>query len=508
MSGCGAGSTAKSDPPPDASIGISVAVSPATAVVEAGAANTQLSASVTETSNQSVTWAVNGTPGGSPTLGVISSTGAYTPPTAVADTTDFKITATAQADTTKSASATVTVFATPRIGVRTVMGAGEFYDKMTGARFVPRGNNYVRLQKERLAYPVSALTEWHTTLSVGLYDSARVEQAFKDMEALGYNVVKVWMDCCGATTGLGNGSGDGLNPAYLANLADFIKRAKAYHIYVIITLDDLPKVGGYQQMIDPACLGAWPGCGNLEYTTTGGINADKKFWQDLIRGLVAQKAPMDGIFAYQLREEYTYPPDWQQESWAPPLPLLPTSGTFTAANGKTYNMADPAQVDQLKNDSLIYWTDKTRAAIQDLAPSALVGVGFVTGLNPYVPDFGVIAASTADFIDGHTGPGECCTLQQDMSGWGKPAGKSAKPVMVGETAARVAPFPVEADAAAALKQWQIDSCQQYGMTGWLLWSWDSSEQSTLGFDHWYATRGTGLVGQTMSPLSRPDACSP
>src|SRR5712692_651029 len=32
-----------------------------------------------------------------------------------------------------------------RIGVRVVNGIGEFYDRVTGQKFVPRGNNYIRL---------------------------------------------------------------------------------------------------------------------------------------------------------------------------------------------------------------------------------------------------------------------------------------------------------------------------------------------------------------------------
>lgn len=32
-----------------------------------------------------------------------------------------------------------------RIGIRVVNGVGEFYDRKTNKKFVPRGNNYIRL---------------------------------------------------------------------------------------------------------------------------------------------------------------------------------------------------------------------------------------------------------------------------------------------------------------------------------------------------------------------------
>ncbi len=497
------GGGGSSSPPPTPTPSVAVSVSPNSTILQTGGSVT-LTGTVLNSTNQNVSWSVNGISGGNSSVGVITSAGIYTSPAQVADTTDFTIAATSVADNTKSATAIVTVFAAPRISVRIANGAGEFYDRSTGAQFIPRGNNYLRFQAHALAPPVSATTVWHSTLSVGLYAPDNVEAAFTAMETYGYNLVKVWMDCCGATTGLGNPNGDGLNTLYVANLADFMRRAKAHHIYVIPTLDDLPKVGGYQQIIDSSCVLAWPACGNLEYTTTGGISADRKFWQDFIRALVAQKAPMDAIFAYQLREEFYYPPASQAVLWAT-LPLLPTSGMFTAVNGQTYDMSDPAARQQLMNDSLIFWTNNTRTAIQELAPGAGVGVGFVTNVNPTVPPFPVIAASTADFIDGHTGPGMGTTLEEDMDGWGKPPGPSAKPVMIGEMAASLASFSLESDAAAALKQWQVDSCQFF-INGWMLWTWDTAEQDSMGFAHWYAVRGSGLVGQTLAPATRPDPC--
>lgn len=64
---------------------------------------------VTGATNTSVTWEVNNTPGGSATIGTISATGVYTAPTQVPSPATVTVTVVSQADTTKSASAQVTV---------------------------------------------------------------------------------------------------------------------------------------------------------------------------------------------------------------------------------------------------------------------------------------------------------------------------------------------------------------------------------------------------------------
>src|SRR3979411_459836 len=73
---CGCGSAG---PPPQQ---IAVNVNPATITVRTGDTQ-QFFATVTGTSNLSVTWSVNGTPGGDTTNGIISPAGLYTPPAQV-----------------------------------------------------------------------------------------------------------------------------------------------------------------------------------------------------------------------------------------------------------------------------------------------------------------------------------------------------------------------------------------------------------------------------------------
>jgi hypothetical protein len=93
-------------PPPPPSIEVSVA--PASGSVLLGNQAT-FSAAVTNTTNTSVSWSVNGVAGGNAAVGLISSAGVYTAPADLPSPAAVQISATSQADTTKSGSATETV---------------------------------------------------------------------------------------------------------------------------------------------------------------------------------------------------------------------------------------------------------------------------------------------------------------------------------------------------------------------------------------------------------------
>ena len=69
----------------------------------------QFTVAVTNTTNTSVTWKVSGVNGGNATFGTVSSSGLYKAPNNVPSPAKVSVTAISAADTTKSASASVTV---------------------------------------------------------------------------------------------------------------------------------------------------------------------------------------------------------------------------------------------------------------------------------------------------------------------------------------------------------------------------------------------------------------
>ncbi len=92
-------------PPPI--LPITISISPASAALEPGK-QVQFMATVTNTTNTGVTWQVNGTTGGSPSTGTITTGGLYTAPTTL-PSVQITVTAVSQADTSVSVSATVTI---------------------------------------------------------------------------------------------------------------------------------------------------------------------------------------------------------------------------------------------------------------------------------------------------------------------------------------------------------------------------------------------------------------
>jgi len=117
---------------------ISVQVSPATATIRAGGQQS-FSATVTGSTNQSVTWSVNGVAGGSAATGMISAQGMYTAPVALPNPNTIAISATSAADATKQGTSAVTL-ENPLPVLTAVtpnsMGVGGFQITLTGSGFV------------------------------------------------------------------------------------------------------------------------------------------------------------------------------------------------------------------------------------------------------------------------------------------------------------------------------------------------------------------------------------
>jgi len=106
--GCGGGGAGSVAPPPPPPPSITINVTPQTGKVLLGG-TLSFTAAVSNTSDTSVVWSVNGIAGGSVQVGTISADGFYMAPTDLPSTGAVQVTATSQADSSKSANATVTV---------------------------------------------------------------------------------------------------------------------------------------------------------------------------------------------------------------------------------------------------------------------------------------------------------------------------------------------------------------------------------------------------------------
>jgi hypothetical protein len=109
MTGCGGGGGGGMETPPPT---VTVSVSPQLAAVAAGTQTQQFTATVTGSADTTVNWSVDGIAGGSSTVGTISGSGLYSPPTTGGTHT---ITATSQANASDSDSASIAVTDLPGV---------------------------------------------------------------------------------------------------------------------------------------------------------------------------------------------------------------------------------------------------------------------------------------------------------------------------------------------------------------------------------------------------------
>jgi hypothetical protein len=406
-----------------------------------------------------------------------------------------QITATSVADGTKSGSLTLIVFAAPAIAVRQQNGHGEFYTTRDGALFVPRGHDYLHFNPTMTRLMDGNVGYGRSTLNSTLYDPVRTEQAMVGMESQGYNVVRIFLDIL-QKGDIGNESGTGLSQKYIANLVDFMMRAKAHNIYVLPIFSELPWAGGYRDFIT-GDLQTNFGTYNIQILTTPGVKACQQFWTDLIDGLVAAHAPMDALLAYELMGEFYI------DNSMPPMDK--TSGTVQTANGSTYDLSDPVSRVALQNDNMVYFAKSTRDAIHSLNPSAIVVMGFFeyNGTNP--PPYPAIATSDIDFVDLHGWPDSAGTsIDQLVANW-QVNGDFRKPIVMGEYDGFQDVYPTTAQAADGLKAWQVASCNS-GFSGWMLWTWDTDPNELPGLNIWSALSGSGEINQALAPVNRPNAC--
>ncbi len=116
-----------------------VMVSPATANARPGDPPLQFAATVSGTSNAALTWSVNGTVGGSATLGLINSSGLYTAPARVPTNNVMSVQATLVSAPTVHATSSVTLMnpipVVTSVSPQTI-GVGAFTIQVNGSSFV------------------------------------------------------------------------------------------------------------------------------------------------------------------------------------------------------------------------------------------------------------------------------------------------------------------------------------------------------------------------------------
>jgi hypothetical protein len=399
----------------------------------------------------------------------------------------------------------------------------ELVNSETGERFRPRGFNYVRLTPS----PARPEAYYQSAFEPGLYDAARADAMLADLTIRGYDTVRVFIDPgdgrdnqLGRPHGLGHGNDDlsPANAAYLDNVADFVRRAASYGIYVLPSLDTFPQSGYYRQIVAGSPQPVNIAGHNLPYMYEGYIRAKEEYLRVFTTEMTARLGDLMSTFlALQLANEaYLYHTE---------APFHQYSGTVTVA-GHGFDMAVPAQRQAAADAAFVAYADRGVAAVKAVDPDLMVTMGAFTNLavngkafdglsglcggkpcnEPRYPVRASVLTreSDLDFFDIHLYLMTGRTLAASLGSmeWSQVTG----PVINGEYGSQRRWFDGDIQRArTALVAHQVGTCD-YGISGWLYWTWDTTEEANqLSFFN--GVEAGGLLGGALSPRNRPDPCS-
>jgi hypothetical protein len=386
-----------------------------------------------------------------------------------------------------------------RIATHRIYGIAGFYNRQTSQSFVPRGANYSIL--------VPVLDHYENRLfAVGVYDHNRTQADFKALAATGYNTVRIILDGCTSGDGcIGSENGEGLNPAYLDNIADLMSLAKETNLFLLVASENLPELGGYRALADQGANQYIAEGRNAEYLTSAGIQAAQQYWTDLLTGLIARAAPFDIVLGWELQSEQYYPSDQ--------APFSLQDGIVKPANGKTYDMSNPAQKQALAEDGIRDYIDQVRQTILTHDPTSLVTMGFFAPDSPnpwregderYVDTSALLEDSTLDFYDFHAYPGMGLSISELAQNFGL-SGHITKPILMSEVGANTWVYPQISDGVIAVQDWIAASCT-VGFSGWLYSGYNPSPAGLLDAT-WGLVDDQNAILKALSPNNQPDACT-
>lgn len=364
----------------------------------------------------------------------------------------------------------------PRIGVSVEPGQpGRFVVRETGAQFVPRGFNHTVLDGD---------PPWHATFNTATYDPDAMEETLAEMAALGANTVRVWIwgtqDAGGFT---GERDGEGINPAYVDNVVDFLRRAARHRIHVFAVLDGIPRNATYQAIADahraeePVHAAGY----NAHVLDSGWIEAKAQAIRDFVGAIQARDASvLSTVMAWSFSNEQFL------TTRHPPFDLM--EGLITTPAGNTYDLSDPAQRRACADESVLHWANRLTAALKGADPGALATVGMWTadahgrapdnglpldGRDPRIPPRPSVlggAESALDFISIHIYPWDRTSAVSAEHHEHAAVMAVGKPLLVGEYG--VFPHQHSVDEARTILREMLEQAYAMGYAGDLFWIWD------------------------------------
>lgn len=398
----------------------------------------------------------------------------------------------------------------PRVGVRPGDPFAEFYTVRSGARFVPDGFSYTVLDPGgRATTAPYAQTYAHVTFDSGFYDPAAADSVLSGIANAGFNVVRVIVDSgddVHQRRGIygieGPDESRGLYRPVVDNLIDFLRRAREHRVYVIVALHAYPENQGFKNIVQAGSLPHVTGTSQY-YLSPGGIRAKAEYVRELVGDVAATDdgSLLSTVLAWEIQVEM-FVSDQAQ-------PFSMRSGTVTTADGKTYNMGDPASRQDCMDSNFVNWANVVSAAVRSRDPQALVTAGFATyyavhkaGPNGLIRVSGTdqrypprplafIRAHALSFIDMHAYPkrdNPPYTLARALGSSEFPQWDlRSTPVLLGEYGVNKRQFPDMSVAQSVAREEQHQAFA-LGLAGTVYWTWNTPQPGW-----WAATQDGGAI---------------
>jgi len=393
-----------------------------------------------------------------------------------------------------------------RIGIRSVDGKAEFFNRATGLTFHPRGYNYIPLRGDHSLFQAA------TSDSTADYDPLDAESALRRIGDAGFNTVRIFLAGRSRENPGLAGEKDtlGVYTPYLDNLANFLARAARHGLYVIMNFCDMDlphndyfkkRAGGAENF-------------NRVLLSRPGVEAHM---EQVASTLSYLKAKNPDLLKVLLGVEFNNEVAVKLAKWP-----FDEKGPVTLADGKTYDMSDPAERLRAMEEGLLFYWGAMNGAVKAIDPDLLTCEGAYTAYavgrdlestRGYIagevapgyewdlklgsrcpPSLPLFARSPLDFIDLHL------YLRKPMDQSAKEAADSfasmdfqrsidggllaKKPLILGEFGSHTSNGKGKGDAtfAEALKRYdqtRAFACRDYGFTGWLIWTFDTFEQTNI-----------------------------
>lgn len=349
--------------------------------------------------------------------------------------------------------------------------------KENGELIVPRGFNHVVLEHRT--------SGWHALFNTNIYNPEEVESVLQKMSKWGANVIRVWAWGVQNEYGVfGSDENTAINPRYVENFIDFLRKANKSKIYVIPILDEYPKYGYFSALAQELHSRY------AEKDTSSHAEGYNRqfFWESLVetkseaikKFIKSIKEKEEGllnvILAWELQNEVYVK--------ANEGPFRDFESNITLYDGTVLKNDTPENRQKIYDVTILHWANRLTQAIKEVDPKALVTVGMWTsdsaGRSPNVgvphdnkdpripPRPSILGGkdSRLDFIDIHIYPWDGTSKVRPEC---HEYGIVKKPVIVGEYGV----FPsVNIEEAKKMLINMLTQAYEMGYIGDIFWVWD------------------------------------